>query len=154
MDSAEDAGRKVGRPQVSSMKNKKAARRAAREHGQGTPHVKGGHGTPHVKGLIHKQKREQHAVSKARGRDAGEISSGKPNRPTMFVHPAGEVCPACPVPRTHFGHHLPCTTPSSAPLLPPPSPYLYFPTSTSLPLLPHVKGLILKPARVWPTRRV
>jgi hypothetical protein len=40
MDSAEDR-RKVGRPQVSSMKNKKAARRAAREHGQGTPHVKG-----------------------------------------------------------------------------------------------------------------
>ena len=35
-------------------KKKKAARRAAREHGQGTPHVKG---------LIHKQKRDQHAVS-------------------------------------------------------------------------------------------
>ena len=27
------------------------------------------------------------------------------------IHPAGEVCPACPVPRTHFGHHLPYTTP-------------------------------------------
>ena len=25
------------------------------------------------------------------------------------VHPAGEVRPACPVPRTHFGHHLPYT---------------------------------------------
>ena len=35
-------------------KKKKAARRAAREHGQGTPHVKG---------PIHKQKRDQHAMS-------------------------------------------------------------------------------------------
>ena len=39
------------------MKKKKAARRAAREHGQGTPHVKG---------PIHKQKRDQHAVSTAK----------------------------------------------------------------------------------------
>ena len=38
-------------------KKKKAARRAAREHGQGTPHVKG---------PIHKQKRDQHAVSAAK----------------------------------------------------------------------------------------
>ena len=41
------------------------------------------------------------------------------------IHPAGEVCPACPVPRTHFGHHLPYTTP--------PLPYYHprAPTSTS-----------------------
>ena len=41
------------------------------------------------------------------------------------IHPAGEVCPACPVPRTHFGHHLPYTTP------PPPYYHPRAPTSTS-----------------------
>ena len=52
-----------------SKKKKKAARRAAREHGQGTPHVKG---------LIHKQKRDQHAVSavKPLTGTAGPNSSG------------------------------------------------------------------------------
>ena len=41
------------------------------------------------------------------------------------IHPAGEVRPACPVPRTHFGHHLPYTAP--------PLPYYHprAPTSTS-----------------------
>ena len=39
------------------MNKKKAARQAAREHGQGAPHAKGG---------IHKQKRDQHVVSAAK----------------------------------------------------------------------------------------
>ena len=44
------------------------------------------------------------------------------------IHPVGEVRPACPVPRTHFGHHLPYTA-SPLPYYHPrgPSPYLYFP---------------------------
>ena len=50
---------------------KKAARRAAREHGQGTPHVKG---------AIHKQKRDQHAVSAAKPlTGTGKTVSAGPN---------------------------------------------------------------------------
>ena len=54
-------------------KKKKAARRAAREHGQGTPHVKG---------LIHKQKRDQHAVSAAKHSTGPNSSNNGKANPT------------------------------------------------------------------------
>ena len=41
----------------------------------------------------------------------GAVNADRSSRPSLPYTPSYEVCPACPVPRTRFGHHLPYTTP-------------------------------------------
>ena len=57
----------------------------------------------------------------------GAVNADRSPRPSL-LHPlhSGKVSPACPVPRTHFGHHLPCTSPPLSPTT----------TPEPLPLLP------------------
>ena len=56
----------------------------------------------------------------------GAVNADRSLRPSLPYTPSYEVCPACPVPRTRFGHHLyhipllrsPTTTPEPLPLPP------------------------------------
>ena len=70
----------------------------------------------------------------------GAVHADRSSRPSLPYTPSYEVCPACPVPRTRFGHHLPYTTP--------PLPYYHprAPTPTS-----PVSDAALYHAMLWYT---